>query len=100
MPEPTKWKDRTEQYKQDLKTIIIEQAYLDLEHKKKMIIHEVVKQIFHMTQGKVVGERTLLTNPLPKQNIAYVTASVLLSVLQQTDDFFKMTFKQEQGSVQ
>ena len=42
-----------------------------------------------MTQGKVVGERTLLTNPLPKPNIAYVTASVLLSILQQTDNFSK-----------
>ena len=74
--------------------IFTDQACLDLDHKRKMIMHTLTAKIFHLTQGYVIEPRTLLTDTLPKTNIAYMTASVLQSIKTLPDDYFVLTFKQ------
>ena len=79
--------------------IITNQACLDLDHKRKMTIHDFVTKIFHLTQGYVIKECILLTDLLPKTNITYVIASVLLFIAKLPNDYFLMTFKQKQAPV-
>ena len=95
----TKWKDRTTQYKEEMKQIIIDQARFDLDKRRKVILNTLVTKIFHLTEGYVKTECVLLKEMLPKTNSGYVTVSVLTFISKVNNSFFVSTFAQSRSVV-